>query len=123
MPPAATADRRWRPSPARILELRIPIGAPPARRQVEDVPQRRRVGCAARILAGIARAAELRTPEVAHHAVALDPDVERRPFVAVGRQAAVVTREVVVDRGVELQVAPAALACKGQLPLDRRAAD
>ena len=56
-------------------------------------------------------------------AVAPDPHVERRPFLALRAQRPVVACEIVADRLEELQVAPTALARGRKLARNRGTAE
>src|ERR1700722_2484111 len=82
-----------------IIQLRIPIGAAPFRRHVEDGPQRHQVRCAARILSRIGRCTvHLTAPEMPDFKTVrfLPPreHVERRIITAVFCQCMIVAAEL-----------------------------
>ena len=107
-----------------VVELRVPVGGPALRRDVEHVPQRGKVGGAAGVLTGVGGlAGHLAAPEMADGAVAAGEDVEGRDVRAVRQNAVIVAGVVAVKVAVEFQVLPPALPLPVQEPLDRRAGD
>src|SRR3954453_12764348 len=106
-----------------VVELGIPAGAAACRRQVENVPERRRIGCTSWILAWIRGSAQLRSPKMPYPALQLHPHVQRRPFAAIGSKAPIVTWEGIIGRGEKAEIPPAALAGEGELPGHGRTPD
>jgi nickel/cobalt exporter len=106
-----------------IVELRVPVAAASARRPVQHIPQRRRIGGEMRIETGIGsfRPAFGR-PEQPDLVALAFPHQHRSPFIAL-LEGAVIFREVIADALIEFEIAPAALAREGQLARHRRAAD
>ena len=76
-----------------------------------------------RVFAGIGCFARFTSPEVVHLALLLLPDIERRPFAAIGGKAAIVFGEIISDALIEFEVPPSPLAREGKLPRDRGATD
>src|SRR5262245_10346876 len=86
-------SRRVRVLPGSVLQLRIPVGAAPLGREVQDGPQRADVGRVARILARVGHLpGHLAGPEEAHAIAGAPVDQERGIVDGVGTEHAEVVR-------------------------------
>src|SRR5208282_882385 len=111
-------------TPLDVVELRIPVHPSPFRGRVQHHPQRRGIGRAARVLAGVGGLVRhLSRPEMADRSVPAGEHVEGRDFGAVGQDAEIIARIGAVEIAEEAKVAPAALLFPGDQALDRRARD
>ena len=107
-----------------IFEFWIPVGATPAGREVEHGPQRLRIGNVARVLPRVGGAIHFAAaPEMTHVFALPSPDIELRPFLAIGVKPAIIGRELVTNALIEIEKAPAALDRKSEWALNGGAAD
>jgi hypothetical protein len=106
-----------------ILQFRIPISPTAFWRQIENGPQRHRIGRAVRILSRIGGFPGFTCPEMVHFASDFVPNIQRRPLAAIGSEAAIIGGKIIADALIEFEIPPTPFTGESKLARDRRSPD